>query len=824
MEAIVLVLVAGLPWAFGGVDPIYDFALTIGIVLLLLCWACVACLSGKLSFARCGPTVLIAALFGLGVFQLVPLPPTLLRIVSPGTASLNAELLPSQPEQLTADEAAPAPAMNRPISVYPHATRDAVFHWLEVLILFAVVRHQLASTASMRRLAIVAMLTGVAIALFGLFQFFRYGGSSVYGYATLGRAFGPFINRNHAACFLNLCLALGAGLLISVGSDASEYRRRVVQKPNAVAEHEDALSFSPFSVLHSPLQLWILVALAILLAGLMCTLSRGGVASLALAFGVTVVLRLAWSSRTARFDYLLLPIILVVGLLAWMGIKPLETRLSGLWSGDVLADGRWQLWGNLISLVPSFPLFGSGYGTLQFVEPLSRRQADLLKMPDVVVDHAHNDFLEGLIEGGVLRLGLSVALVGLVLMHGMRALRRYADRSPGAWAFGGFFAMLALTVHSFVDFSIETPAIAVLAVVIAAQVVSLNRTDPTAPPSANQPTVLTLRFSPVRLAALSLGAVAVGGVLVLHAWKADVVHRFRVSAYRALQRLKPPDPAQATQMLAAAAELDPDNAELQVELGQVYLDQTRNPKSEIDKRKLVIPGIRHMILARNACPLLPAPHVRIAAFSGELHRTDPPEMYWKRAERLTPSDPELWYLHGVQLLKSGETSRAWESWRRSLSLSGLRLKNIVLAAYPELGVPGLIRNVLPDRPEQFAQAAELLAAGKPPAPPETLKPLYLRAFELLHQRGDDLSPAEFFLKARCAEQVGDSDNALRAYRQAIDLAPTQYEWRWPYAQLLRRTGKLQDALNELRFLIRAFPDRPEIREEYQAVQREIELE
>src|SRR5207237_784671 len=142
MEAVVLVMVAGLPWAFGGVDPIYELLQAAGIALLLVLWATVACVNGRLSWARCPVTIVLAGLFAIG------------------------------------------------------------------------------------------------IALFGLYQTFRFGGQTVYGYVTLGEVFGPFINRNHAACFLNLCLGLGIGLLAHAGSDMSEYKRRSVQKPNAVAEQE----------------------------------------------------------------------------------------------------------------------------------------------------------------------------------------------------------------------------------------------------------------------------------------------------------------------------------------------------------------------------------------------------------------------------------------------------------------------------------------------------------------------------------------------------------------------------------------------------------
>ena len=62
---------------------------------------------------------------------------------------------------------------------------------------------------------------------------------------------------------------MGIGLLLTLGPGEGERRRRLVQKPNALGEQEEveAAIFSPFSVLHSPPQLWVCVGLAVTLAG-----------------------------------------------------------------------------------------------------------------------------------------------------------------------------------------------------------------------------------------------------------------------------------------------------------------------------------------------------------------------------------------------------------------------------------------------------------------------------------------------------------------------------------------------------------------------------
>ena len=147
------------------------------------------------------------------------------------------------------------------ISVYPYATRTELFHLLAVLVLFAAVRNQIASTGSLWRLSLILVINGCLLALFGLVQFFRMKPrGTVYGAYVAAQPFGPFINRNHFAAYLNICIGLGVGLLVWLGPSKEDRKQRYMVKPNAQVEQREVLSvvFSPLIVLHSPPQLWTL--------------------------------------------------------------------------------------------------------------------------------------------------------------------------------------------------------------------------------------------------------------------------------------------------------------------------------------------------------------------------------------------------------------------------------------------------------------------------------------------------------------------------------------------------------------------------------------
>src|SRR5205823_3949688 len=153
-----------------------------------------------------------------GIWQVTPLPRGVVSWLSPATARMYDQLLPSQPEVFPLGEELPVvnPPPGSTISLYPGATQATLLRLLAVFLLYAAVRTNIASAAGLRRLSIVALANGALLALLGVVQFFTSPGNTIYwNYPTEGQVFGPFINRNHFAFYLNLCIALGSGLLLN---------------------------------------------------------------------------------------------------------------------------------------------------------------------------------------------------------------------------------------------------------------------------------------------------------------------------------------------------------------------------------------------------------------------------------------------------------------------------------------------------------------------------------------------------------------------------------------------------------------------------------
>src|SRR5207249_8574920 len=145
------------------------------------------------------------------------------------------------------------------------------------------------------------------------------------------------------------------------------------------------------------------------------------------------------------------------------------------------------------------------------------------------------------------------------------------------------------------------------------------------------------------------------------------------------------------------------------------------------------PGLREMITARNLCPLLSRPHMRLAAHAAALDRHDDPARYWERARRLAPYDPELWYYSGVESRKQGRTEEAWAQWKRSLTLSRKYLPPILDAALAAgMSANDMLTRLLPDDPLVLFETARKLEPN--PDTAERTRSFWQRVLELLRTR------------------------------------------------------------------------------------------
>jgi O-antigen ligase len=386
----------------------------------------------------------LLALGLLGLFQLLPLPPGVVRTLSPASA----EVYSGAASTLSASSSAPAPVSR--ISIAPTETR--------LVALLA------ASTAAAFLAAASLLVTRNRRRLFAAVLLVSMAAQAAWAVATeqeAGRVSGPFFNPDHFAGYLGIGLSLAFGGLV-VALTVHPHQRG----PIHAAWLERRIAAGALGVV-----LWGFFAAALTL-----THSRGGMLAAAATTlflaGLAIGARahrdqgIRSAQRAALAAGLALGVLFVV---AALGSRPLLRFLSTD-PRDLGADVRVLLWTHAVEAWKSYPVFGSGLGTL--------REAFRVVQPREfvgLVESAHGDFLQLLVTGGAVGALLGVvAWVSLALFL-LRGTLLRIRREEGAFALAGLGALVSIALHGLVEFNLSIPATsATLALVAGAAVAALR--------------------------------------------------------------------------------------------------------------------------------------------------------------------------------------------------------------------------------------------------------------------------------------------------------------------------------------------------------------
>ena len=104
---------------------------------------------------------------------------------------------------------------------------------------------------------------------------------------------------------------------------------------------------------------------------------------------------------------------------------------AGFTPGGEIRDARFTVWNDTLVMIRDFPIFGAGFGTYQDLYP-----SYMTLVTNSMYEHAHNDYLELLTDGGLVGFGLAAWFCVSVMVHGWRMVNRRRDRLRCWWAWG----------------------------------------------------------------------------------------------------------------------------------------------------------------------------------------------------------------------------------------------------------------------------------------------------------------------------------------------------------------------------------------------------
>lgn len=336
-------------------------------------------------------------------------------------------------------------------SLDPHATLQAALKTFSYLCLFLLV---LALVRTEKRIKLVL----TALFLSGLFQA-GYGSLMTLSgvekiffmdkVAYIGKATGTFINRNHFANYLIMCIAAGTALLLI---DLSTRK--------AANFKESVLRLLRF-ILSTKMLLRISLALSVV--GIVLSQSRMGNTAFFVSLMITGVLWMILTRRVTRNTILLLVSIIIIDVLIvgkWFGFEKVQQRLQ---STSSQSEARDEVIRDTKLYIEEHWLVGSGGGSYYAVYPYYQGK-------DVkgFYQHAHNDYLQFMSEYGV----IGTLLIGLLVLSStyiaLITMIKRRNKVMQAVSFASLMSIIALFIHSTVDFNLQIMANASTVIILLA--------------------------------------------------------------------------------------------------------------------------------------------------------------------------------------------------------------------------------------------------------------------------------------------------------------------------------------------------------------------
>jgi O-antigen ligase len=274
----------------------------------------------------------------------------------------------------------------------------------------------------------LVMSFGFFVALFGILQHLTFNGK-LYWFREMrfgGIPFGPYVNRNHFAGFMELVIPVSLVPLVF-----GKVRR----------------------------ERWVLVSLfaVVPIGALVLSASRGGAVSFAVEVGALVIWMLVRRSAGRHLLSGGVVFLLVFLMVSWLGVQQLVERFSSLQSLEVTGGKRASMRADTWHIFLDHPWTGTGLGTLQLVFPAYETLYD-----GKIVNHTHNDYLEGLAETGIAGGLCCVWFLGILLFDSFRRLVQAGGGFSSTVQLSALIACLGFLTHSLVDFNLHIPANALL--------------------------------------------------------------------------------------------------------------------------------------------------------------------------------------------------------------------------------------------------------------------------------------------------------------------------------------------------------------------------
>jgi len=263
----------------------------------------------------------------------------------------------------------------------------------------------------------------------------------------IGMATGSFINRNHFANYLIMCIACSTALLLlDLSKNRSDgWKETFIRLLNFIMSKKMLLR----------------IGIIITVVGIVLSRSRMGNISFFISLAAAGIIWMILTKRVTRNAILLIASFIIIDLLVvgnWFGFDKVTERLQNT---SAATETRDEVVRDTQIYISDHPLLGTGGGSYYSVYP-SYKQQDV----NGYYSHTHNDYLQFLSEYGFIGT-FFIALFALsAAVTAITTLIKRSNPLAQATSFAVLMVIIALLLHSLVDFNLQIMANASSAVII----------------------------------------------------------------------------------------------------------------------------------------------------------------------------------------------------------------------------------------------------------------------------------------------------------------------------------------------------------------------
>jgi O-antigen ligase len=317
-------------------------------------------------------------------------------------------------------------------TAYRHATYVHLLLYAAYGMLLFVVSQTLRRSSQFLVMANAFTVYGGLVAAFAVLQSLASNGKLYWLWRPEqgGLIYGPYVNHNHYAGLMELLLPFP---LVLAATSLTSGNRKIAVGATAA-----------------------LMAGSIFLSG-----SRGGMLAFVAQMIVLAVLLLrkrqsGWKQPLMLGGFLAM----VVVFLIWMGGAELTQRLA-----SIHAEAREEMNGGFrltidhdcLRMFMKRPMLGWGLGTFPITYPGFRSF-----YTNFFVNQAHNDYLQLLVETGLVGFSIAIWFLVVVFRQAAAKLQNWSETASGSLTVAAMLGCVGIMVHSFLDFNLQIPANAAL--------------------------------------------------------------------------------------------------------------------------------------------------------------------------------------------------------------------------------------------------------------------------------------------------------------------------------------------------------------------------